>query len=220
MSSYRPIPDSTKLNILDAIASGRPPRAVAIDLTLDPNLVTRVASAHGYPDLTKVAWAAKTARDGGADTRPDGTPRTTPTPGPATPTALLDRGHASTRKPTQALARRITGQLERLARVLDDEARLDAERAAKKADRAKALAEVRRLEKQLAAARARARDAGATTPRGSTSPYATSATQQAGVESKTVRAWAAANNIDCPKSGRVPRSVVDAYLAAQEPTAP
>lgn len=216
--NYRPLPDNTKLEILDALASGRTPRAVATDLALDPTIVSRVASAHGYPDLTKIAWAANVTRNGETTTTPDGTPRVSPTPAtvtrPPSTATLLERGRTSTRKTTQALAARITGQLERLARVLDDEARLDAERAAKKAAKQEALAEVRRLEKQLAAARARARNVSASTPRGSTSPYTGSAAQRADVPSKVIRAWAAQNNIDCPKVGRIPARIVDAYLAA------
>lgn len=35
-------------------------------------------------------------------------------------------------------------------------------------------------------------------------------------DAKTVRAWAAANGVDCPTRGKVPRHVVDAYLDAHE----
>ena len=35
------------------------------------------------------------------------------------------------------------------------------------------------------------------------------------VDAKAVRAWAAANGVDCPSSGIVPKRVVDAWRAAQ-----
>lgn len=36
------------------------------------------------------------------------------------------------------------------------------------------------------------------------------------VDTKAVRRWAAAHNVDCPDRGRVPRAVVAAYEKAQE----
>lgn len=71
--------------------------------------------------------------------------------------------------------------------------------------RAVALAEVEHLEQLLHAARLKAGlveiEAPAETP---------------SYDAKTVRAWAAANGVDCPRTGRVPRHVVDAYLDAHE----
>lgn len=40
-----------------------------------------------------------------------------------------------------------------------------------------------------------------------------------GVDPKAVRAWAAANGVECGPIGRVPRPVVEQYLAAQKEVA-
>ena len=82
-------------------------------------------------------------------------------------------------------------------KVLDAVAALD---AAWEANAAKAglRAERDRLKKQLADVEAQLRG---------TAPQA--------VDAKAVRAWAAANGVDCPSSGIVPKRVVDAWRAAQ-----
>ena len=36
-----------------------------------------------------------------------------------------------------------------------------------------------------------------------------------GVDTKAVRRWAAANGVDCPRMGRIPGHVIDAWRAAQ-----
>jgi chromosome segregation ATPase len=43
-------------------------------------------------------------------------------------------------------------------------------------------------------------------------------TDASGVDSKAVRAWAKANNVECPDVGRVPNRVLDAYHAATPKT--
>lgn len=40
--------------------------------------------------------------------------------------------------------------------------------------------------------------------------------QELPAASSTIRAWAAANGIDCPKRGRIPASVVERYSASME----
>ena len=40
--------------------------------------------------------------------------------------------------------------------------------------------------------------------------------QELPAASATIRAWAAANGIDCPKRGRIPASVVERYSASME----
>lgn len=40
--------------------------------------------------------------------------------------------------------------------------------------------------------------------------------QELPAASATIRAWAAANGIDCPKRGRIPASVVERYTASME----
>ncbi len=40
--------------------------------------------------------------------------------------------------------------------------------------------------------------------------------QELPAASSTIRAWAAANGIDCPKRGRIPAAVVERYTASME----
>jgi len=40
--------------------------------------------------------------------------------------------------------------------------------------------------------------------------------QELPAASATIRAWAAANGIDCPKRGRIPASVVERYTKSME----
>ena len=68
-------------------------------------------------------------------------------------------------------------------------------------EKAATRAEVERLEQQLRDAKAKLRKPNDPTPTGE-------------VDAKTVRAWAAANGVDCPNVGRVPKHVVEAYLQA------
>lgn len=69
--------------------------------------------------------------------------------------------------------------------------------------RGEALAEVARLEEELAVARIRA--GLARPPRPPVNP-----------EAKLIRAWAAENGVPCTRTGIVPRAVVEAYLAAHQ----
>jgi hypothetical protein len=72
--------------------------------------------------------------------------------------------------------------------------------------KAEARAEVERLEQQLREAKARL-------GRGNPKPTKTVAPE--GLDYKAVRAWCAANGVQCAATGRVPKAAVDAYLAAQ-----
>lgn len=69
--------------------------------------------------------------------------------------------------------------------------------------RGEALAEVARLEEELAAARVRAGIARPKRP-------------PVNPEAKRIRAWAADNGIPCTRTGIVPKTVVEAYIAAHE----
>lgn len=91
------------------------------------------------------------------------------------------------------------GRLETTVAAAED---LAARRQKVAADRAAAKARVEALEKQLREARAALRPKRRPEPAPAVAP-------------KEVRAWARANGVECPASGRVPRTVVEAYLAAK-----
>lgn len=158
---------------------------------------------------------------------------------------LLRRGKASPKKRTQQLAQRIGQDIERLRDAITADERRAREQAEKEAERKAALEEVRKAEEALREAREKLRrhknhpggNGRATTSRAPSSdsrrPGGTAAGGPAsaaraaaglvttdelaarGLTSKTLRAWAADNQVDCPAAGRVPRRVLDAYDAAQ-----
>lgn len=223
--TYKPVPDATKLAILRDLAAGRPPGDVAFDQDLDREVVLRVGSAHGYPDRTKLAWAADVLAGEAKDHGPTGEPRPAP-PAAASPDrqpTLIERGRRSPRKATQRLAERAHDAMRRLAEALQADEHAARVKAEQDAEKARVLAEVRRLERQLAEARARltgrpaAPGEAATAPAGTTRRSAAarhSAVRDAGLDPKIVRTWARETGVDCPAAGKVPGRVVQAYLAA------
>lgn len=54
---WAPVPDVDKLTILKLLAAGRSPAFAASATQYPPARVRQLATAHGYPDLDKVAWA-------------------------------------------------------------------------------------------------------------------------------------------------------------------
>lgn len=116
----------------------------------------------GREPVAKLATDAKSTGHGHVDRH-----QVTGQPFDAT-AALLLRGRESTKKRTQALAKRISDQLADLRDRLDDEdrerraeqeqqRRREREKAAREKEREEARAEVRRLEEQLREAKAKAR---------------------------------------------------------------
>lgn len=131
---------------------------------------------------------------------------TTPTPTPARTPAMTDttpqretvldmiaRATKITDKKISTLAKKVAG-------LVTDLDHLVAEYDAK----AEARADVQRLEQELAAAREKA------------GLKKTATKTSTGIDSKAVRAWAAANGIDCNPVGRVNADVVAAYQRAQK----
>lgn len=222
--------DADKLTILKLLAGGRDADFVAQAVGTSRDDVVLVATAHGYPDVQKMAWAVDVltkqideehatsgpaARaNGGLVARPGTRPAPVPArpgerPGEPTPTvaALIAQGNKSERAATRRLAEKVADLLERLdaaVRVEQAERREAAERAAAEA---KVRSEIARLEAELAAKRA-------LLPKHAASLKGL-ATVNAGVDPKTVRAWARENGVACNSAGRVPRAVVDAYLTAR-----
>ena len=231
-----------RIALLRHLAEGKSLEAVALILHCDRSDVLDVASKHGYPDHEKMAWAADVLEEkadaearpaphpdpaavirtagrtqtpaGGASTPPSAGPAPRPqrlpasAAGGATPhvdriRVLIDEGKAHSTKKIQAAAERAETAVRRLRELVDADRAREAERKRRAEERAKAEAEVRALEAQLAEARAKLRPA---------SP----ATAGDGPSAAEVRAWARANNVDCPATGRVPRAVREAYDNAQE----
>lgn len=122
--------------------------------------------------------------------------------------ALLLQAKESDSARLRRLGEKVEGQLVELRDLVHD---WDLQRQAReyeKAERAKAKAEVERLERELAEAKARAR--------GVAKPPAKRASRKPKRDDdpQVIRAWAADNGVPCPAHGRVPRVVVAAWREA------
>ena len=222
-----------KITVLKHLINDRNNEFITAATGLTHDQVNQVKRDHGYPDDDKMRWALDILTKK-VDELPQSehpTPRTaTATParpapavprlGPATTNPhpsgstattadtlveqLVVRAKASTKASTRRLGEKVQALVEQLRTTvtIEDEARRAAEHAAA-ADAAR-HAEIAKLEAQLAKLR------GTTVKAKSTKSTATGD----GGESKRIRAWAAANGVECPKTGRVPGSVREAYQAA------
>jgi hypothetical protein len=224
VSGYKPLPVGTKATILRELADGIHVAVVAEHVGLPRDRVIQAASAHGYPDRAKLAWAADIVAKGGDPT--GAVPRTgatspvtaaakTPTAAVDTLAALIHRAARSSSKRAQAKGRQLADLADRLTAQLDAEtdaarqaaveaARKAKEKAAKAAAQAAARAEVERLEAQLAQARSKLQRSSAVPP----------GARDLGLDPKAIRRWAASADVPCTVAGRVPRAVIDAYLSS------
>lgn len=188
-------------------------------LIADGNRLTQIADLTGLPKgrIVKVArengWTLNASTDRFAQARP--TPlaavKTAPQTGadaeqgkagvrPAT-RDLIDEGKASSVARVRRAAEKAQAALDHLAVVIDETREAEAAKRAAEAEKAAARRKVAELEAQLAAAKAALR--------GKPAP-----TAAATGDAKAIRAWAAANGVECPTRGKVPAAVVEAYRAA------
>jgi hypothetical protein len=112
------------------------------------------------------------------------------------------KGHPSKR--IQAQANKVLDALGRLRDLIAEDEAKHAARRAEDAQKAAARAEIARLEKQLADAKAKLRGA---------KPTATTIEVDSSVSSAELRAWAKTKGIDVPAVGRVPAAVREQYAA-------
>jgi len=222
--SYAPVPDATKVAILRALAEpGARLDRVAVDLQLSAEIVRRVSSAHGFPDRHKMSWAADVIAKG-RDVVDDAlVVESTPSPVASATTAasaddtarLPARAGKSARARTRALAKRIDDDLARLHELVtaeSEEKKAAAEAAATRAkEKAEREREQKRLRAEAAALEAKLAKVRAQLQRSAAVPPGAAAL---GLDPKAVRRWAAANGVACTATGRVPKVVVEAYLAA------
>jgi hypothetical protein len=119
---------------------------------------------------------------------------------------LLSAASKSSKARTRRLGVRIHELVAELRGLVNTETaeREAAEKAA--AEQAKLRAEVEQLEQQLSAKKALLDKPSSRTPKQAAAD---------GTPPKEIRAWAAANGIECPAVGRLPGAVVEAYEAAK-----
>lgn len=222
---------TTRLTVVKHLASGKTPDVVATITRLPRADIVDIGAHHGYPDKDKLGWAVDilekkvdeentaagvtegTSVPAGATRLPGETPAlprtaTAPATGTESILALVNgaKGHPSKR--IQTAANKVLDDLAKLRTLLaeDDEKHAARRRAA--AQKAAARAEVDRLKKALAEAQAKLRGDRPPTPKVSA--------QVDGPAAKDIRAWAAANGVECPVRGTVPGSVRELFEAAHE----
>lgn len=234
-----------KTTALKWFINGRDLEFVATALDRHPGAVHEFAKAHGYPDkqvmtkhlrrlepATQTPLTAPPARmpvgraGSSTGTRPTAPPSrvtitepATTTPNPPPPPTPQPAPGSIDHLLTQATTPRAVRLAERIrttANTLRTQISLDItaveQAAAAEKERTTALARVARLEKELAAAKQAAAKAKGTgrAPR-DMGPSAAAH----GVDPRTVRTWARNTGMACPARGRIPRTVIDAYLTDQ-----
>ncbi|WFF07233.1 Lsr2 family protein [Micromonospora sp. WMMD1076] len=219
------ITSRTQYEVLRLFAQGKTEQAIADYTTLNLSAVRRTINemAAGDRELATTAVAAYehrasavAAARGTPPPAPPPGPAARPSPGPAAPASppvdtLAQLLHAAAASPS----RRVQALGEKL-RALAGEVRdaLERERQAAEAQR-----RVDELAAQLEEAREALRTATGRPARPAT-PTAVAQGPATEVTPKTVREWARKNGVEVPALGRIPRTVMDAYLAAHPTTEP
>lgn len=221
-------------DVLRLFADGRSEIEIADATGLSQKAVTSVVNGMCAGDQVVArqlvtAYEHRARAVAAAQSKPGvpGLPRTTsvpPAPGRPAPVApardplaeMLAAAAASPQQRTRALGDKVRTLLADLRTRLAEE-RKTAERAEAAA---KARAEAERRVAELAAELEKAREA-LRTANGRPARPASAAPAAAGeVPAKTVRAWAQETGVEVPALGRIPRTVMDAYLAAHPATDP
>lgn len=223
-----------QIAILKHLAGGKDIDTVAEILNLTHSQVIDFAGTHGYPNADKMLWAvdilakklveaettlpagsphASEIRSASGGHRPIAIAPTPTTPDPA-PVAkpdeiriLLNTAKAHPSKRIQAAADRVFDQLDRVRALIREDQEKHAAKRAEAAAKEKARAEVKRLEAELAAARAKLRG---------TTAAATPSADGNDVPAKVVREWAVNAGVECPATGKLPAAVRAAYDDAHQ----
>jgi hypothetical protein len=167
------------------------------------------------PDLDAVLDDVVDRLDQPSITRP--APRPSPAAQPAADDTarLLARAEKSTKARARALAKRIGADLVRLREVVEHEAEdrkaAAAEAARRAKEKAQRAAEQQRIRARLAELDREAAKLRAGLAKSAAVPPGAAAL---GLDPKAVRRWALEHDVPCTTTGRVPKAVVEAYLAA------
>lgn len=207
---------ATKITVLKHFVEGRDKAFIAAATGMSQDAVMSVATKHGYPrpeSMERAIGILETEIEKGSDltshepvrlpasgqVKP--IPSTTANPSPVqrvddTKTLIAAaKGHPS--KVVQRQADRVLDALDKLRALIREDEERHAEKRKAAEEKAAAKAEVERLKRQLAAAKAKLRPV----PNGNS-------------DAARIRDWAREHNIDVPKTGRVPREVRDQYETA------
>lgn len=201
MTAAVAIASDDQYKVLRLYSTGADLRSTAASLEMDLERVTGIVETVGFDrgrartlvqdyDRRRPTSVAPLSPAPPAAPKPEIVVTVSPTTPAPTYEGLLDRAETSGDLKLEKLAAKAREVLDEL----DD--RLTAFEAAKEA-----LAEIAELEEKLEEARAKL--------------VSHRPTQRTGPDPKAVRAWAAANGVECGALGRPPKSVIDAYVAAQ-----
>lgn len=185
-----------ELAILRRYAGGADIKDIAADLRIVQDDVSRVVASANF-QRTRAAEMVRQREGAAAHQARQAGHAVDVQPQPDTIEQLLLRAEAAGRPRLTTQAGRIRALVDELRRNLEDTAKVLA--AEERLERAKA---------ELAAAASQLK--ALTRP----SAPATPAVDTAAPNNKDVRAWAAANGVACPVSGRVPKAVLTQYLIA------
>lgn len=216
-----------QITVIKQSAAGRDVSFIATATGLSPQQIEQVRTDHGYPDgaamAAAVEWLSRGSGRGalppgrfpsGSPARPKPVPPRSaprlPVPEPVVerppvrPSAgeLIVAASKSPKAVTRNLGTRVAALLGDLSGRLEAEAAEDAaaeEMALQQAQRQK---EIDRLEAKLRQLKQAQKTSRSTR---------SAACSQDEVPAAVVRAWARENGVDCPNTGRVPRTVQQAY---------
>ena len=223
------------VTVLKHLAAGKDLNFVAQVTRVPRDTVLDIASKHGYPDVKKMAWAVDILIKG-ADEIPvrevDHRPHVL-LDEPAAPThesikarndrlsvatvahvppATADLLHQAEQSPfirTQNIGAKIHTLLADLtARLADEQQQVEAKVQAER-ESARIASRIATLQAEIDKLRRKPTKAA----KAATGQVSSSA-GQATPDSAVIRSWAWANNIDCPKTGAVNKTIRDAYHAA------
>lgn len=225
---------ATKVAVLKHLINGREANFITAAVGITDSQVADVKRDHGYPDEDKMKWAVDILEKkadaipasttparvaAAADTTGDGTATwTTPTvverqrPVHEPTAEVLQRASESKKAATRRLGQKVTTLLADLNERLTAEERDRAVKAAQERAAAQKAQRIAELEAELAKLKGKAKKS-ATAKSTTVKPAAD------GPDAKTIRAWAAENDVACPVTGRVPGAVREQYLAARAESA-
>lgn len=213
--------------LIKHLASGKDPESVALIFKLTAFEVIEIAKNHGYPDSEKLQWAADILEKnlasgeqlperpmaGGTVVSTARPPQTPIMPSTLAPPVrpdeiriLINTAKAHPSKRIQAAGDRVIDGVNKLKELIAEDQEKNAEKRAAAEAKAAAQAEVKRLEAQLAAAKAKLRGNPAAVKKVAPAPSTTDEPTAA-----EIRTWARDNNVECPKAGRIPGDVREAY---------
>ncbi|MGJ3223779.1 Lsr2 family DNA-binding protein [Micromonospora aurantiaca (nom. illeg.)] len=225
------ITSRTQYEVLRLFSQGKTEQEISDYTTLNISAVRRTINEMTAGDRevaasSVAAYERRASAVAAAQGRPaaPGTPRITSVPPPGTLRPPADAPRPA--PPVDTLAQLLhdaAASPSRRVQALGEKLRALAGEVSDALERERQAAEAQRRVDELAAQLEEAREvlrAATGRPARSATPTAAAAAPAAEVSPKTVREWARRTGVEVPALGRIPRTVMDAYLAAHPTTDP